>query len=129
MLKHQVRWSRSMRFSRPVGYLGAIVTHGTALALFNLLGHSVTVPSLVLLGVALSLRLAMAWLIGVYWLNDRVLRQYFWLLPLRDLLHFGLWGVGLVGRRVEWRGRLLKIVGDGKIVPVREGVAVESVQW
>ena len=119
MLKHQLRWSRSMRFSRPVGYLGAILTHGIALALLNLLVHGGTVPSLVLLTVTLSIRLALAWLIGVSWLNDRVLQQSFWLLPLRDLLNFGIWCLGLVGRRVEWRGRLLEIVGDGKIVQVR----------
>jgi ceramide glucosyltransferase len=119
MLKHQLRWSRSMRFSRPVGYLGAVLTHGTALALLNLLVHRGAAPSLVLLGVALSLRLSMAWLIGVHWLNDRVLQKSFWLLPLRDLLNFGVWCLGLVGKRVEWRGRLLEIIGDGKIVQVR----------
>ena len=119
MLKHQLRWSRSMRFSRPVGYLGAVLTHGTALALLNLLVHQGAVPSLVLLGMALSIRLGMAWLIGVHWLDDRVLKQSFWLLPLRDLLNFGIWCLGLVGKRVEWRGQLLEIIGDGKIVQVR----------
>jgi len=119
MLKHQLRWSRSMRFSRPVGYLGAVLTHGTALALLNLLVYHGAVPSLVLLGVALSIRLGMAWLIGVHWLDDIVLKKYFWLLPLRDLLNFGIWCLGLVGKRVEWRGRLLEIIGDGKIVQVR----------
>ena len=119
MLKHQLRWSRSMRFSRPVGYLGAVLTHGTALALLNLLVHHGAVPSLVLLGVALSIRLGMAWLIGVHWLDDSVLKKYVWLLPLRDLLNFGIWCLGLVGKRVEWRGQLLEIIGDGKIVPVR----------
>ena len=119
MLKHQLRWSRSMRFSRPVGYLGAVLTHGTALALLNLLVHHGAVPSLALLGVALSIRLGMAWLIGVNWLDDRVLQKSFWLLPLRDLLNFGIWCLGLVGKRVEWRGQLLEIIGDGKIVQVR----------
>src|SRR5215471_3367578 len=119
MLKHQLRWSRSMRFSRPVGYLGAVLTHGTALALLNLLVHYGAIPSLVLLGVALSIRLGMGWLIGVHWLDDRILKKSFWLLPLRDLLNFGVWCLGLVGKRVEWRGRLLEIIGDGKIVQVR----------
>jgi ceramide glucosyltransferase len=119
MLKHQLRWSRSMRFSRPVGYLGAVLTHGTALALLNLLVHNGAVPSLALLGVALSVRLGMAWLIGIHWLDDKVLHKSFWLLPLRDLLNFGIWCLGLVGKRVEWRGRLLEIIGDGKIVQVR----------
>jgi len=119
MLKHQLRWSRSMRFSRPVGYLGAVLTHGTALALLNLLVHHGAVPSLMLLGITLSIRLGMAWLIGVHWLDDSVLKKYFWLLPLRDLLNFGIWCLGLVGKRVEWRGQLLEIIGDGKIVQVR----------
>ena len=108
-----------MRFSRPVGYLGAVLTHGTALALLNFLVHHGAGPSLVLLGVALSIRLGMAWLIGVHWLDDSVLKKYFWLLPLRDLLNFGIWCLGLVGKRVEWRGQLLEIIGDGKIVQVR----------
>ena len=108
-----------MRFSRPVGYLGAVLTHGTALALLNLLVHHGAIPSLMLLGVALSIRLGMAWLIGVHWLDDSVLKKYCWLLPLRDLLNFGIWCLGLVGKRVEWRGRLLEIIADGKIVQVR----------
>src|SRR6185436_1065949 len=35
MLRHQLRWARSTRISRPLGYLGLILTHGTALALLN----------------------------------------------------------------------------------------------
>ena len=119
MLKHQLRWSRARRCARPLGYLGAVLTHGTALALLNLLVYRGGVPSLVLLGVTLSIRLGMAWLIGVHWLDDRVLKKSFWLLLPRDLLNFGIWCLGLVGKRVEWRGRLLEIIGGGKIVQVR----------
>ena len=72
-----------------------------------------------LLAVTLGLRLGMGWLIGVYWLHDKVLQRYFWLLPLCDLLNFGIWCLGLFGRRVEWRGQRLTIGRAGKIVQVR----------
>jgi len=116
MLKHQLRWSRSRRFVRPGGYLGTVLTHGTVLVFLNLLLYHHTGLSQVLLAVTLSIRLSMGWLIGVYWLQDKVLQQYFWLLPLCDLLNFGLWCLGLFGKRVEWRGRRLTIGGGGKIV-------------
>src|SRR5215470_15638750 len=119
MLKHQLRWSRSRRVVRPGGYLGTVLTHGTVLALLTFLLYHGTRMSLVLLAVTLSIRLGMGWLIGVYWLQDKILQHYFWLLPLCDLLNFGLWCLGLFGKRVEWRGRRLTIGGGGKIVQVR----------
>jgi len=119
MLKHQLRWSRSRRFVRPGGYLGTVLTHGTVLAFLTFLLYHGTRMSLVLLAVTLSIRLGMGWLIGVYWLQDKVLQHYFWLLPLCDLLNFGLWCLGLFGKRVEWRGRRLTIGGGGKILQVR----------
>ena len=121
MLKHQVRWSRSTRISRPLGYLGVLLTHGTPLALLTLLASHGARPSLILLGTTLSLRLTMAWLIGIHWLHDRVLQKYFWLLPWRDLLSFGIWCLGLVGKQVEWRGQVFEIVDNGKIMPVYSG--------
>ena len=33
MLRHQVRWARTVRVSRPWGYRGMILTHGVATAL------------------------------------------------------------------------------------------------
>ena len=121
MLKHQVRWSRSTRISRPLGYLGILLTHGTPLALLTLLASHGAMPSLILLGTTLGLRLTMAWLIGIHWLHDRVLQKYFWLLPWRDLLSFGIWCLGLVGKQVEWREQLFEIVDNGKIMPVYSG--------
>ncbi|MDX2041464.1 MAG: glycosyltransferase [Acidobacteriota bacterium] len=37
MLKHQLRWGRSTRISRPLGYRGLILTYGTVTALLALL--------------------------------------------------------------------------------------------
>jgi len=119
MLRHQLRWARSTRISRPMGYLGLILTYGTALALLTIavdLGSSL---SLLLLAATLVVRLAMGWLIGVYWLQDKILKKYFWLLPVRDVLSFLIWCSSWVGRRVEWRGKLFEVKRDGKMIRVR----------
>jgi len=118
MLRHQLRWARSTRISRRMGYLGLILTYGTALALLTIAVDRASSLSLRLLGGTLVVRLAVGWLIGVYWLEDKILKKYFWLLPVRDVLSFLIWCSSWVGRRVEWRGRLFEVKRDGKMIQV-----------
>src|SRR5262249_34900492 len=66
MLRHQLRWARSTRISRPLGYLGLILTYGTALALLNVAVDSGSSFSVLLLAVTLAVRLTMGWMIGVH---------------------------------------------------------------
>jgi ceramide glucosyltransferase len=115
MIKHQMRWARSTRISRPLGYLGLILTYGTAMAVVDVIVTRGSDMSLWLLGTTLAIRMTMAWLIGVHWLKDSILRRNFWLVPIRDLLSFGIWVASWVGRRVEWRGRLFEVARDGKM--------------
>ena len=58
-----------------------------------------------LLGVALALRCAVAFTVGVGILGDRQVLKNSWLIPLRDLIAVGIWAASLAGRRVVWRGR------------------------
>jgi len=118
MIKHQLRWARSTRISRPLGYLGLILTYGTALAVLTVLVCKASSLSLVLLAFTLTTRLIMGWLIGIHWLRDGILKQNFWLLPIRDLLSFVVWCASWIGKRVEWRGRLFEVAGDGKMIQV-----------
>ncbi|HXG91991.1 MAG TPA: bacteriohopanetetrol glucosamine biosynthesis glycosyltransferase HpnI [Blastocatellia bacterium] len=118
MMRHQMRWSRSTRRSRPAGYFGLILTYGTALALLNAGISAASMFSLILLGATLIIRMMMGWMIGVHWLGDKILKKNFLLLPARDVLSFVIWCLSWVGKRVEWRGRTYEIVGDGKIVEV-----------
>jgi ceramide glucosyltransferase len=119
MLRHQLRWARSTRISRPMGYLGLILTYGTALALLTVAVDRASSLSLLLLAATLAVRLVMGWLIGVRWLEDKILKKYFWLLPVRDVLSFLIWCSSWIGRRVEWRGRLFEVERDGKMIRVR----------
>lgn len=118
MMRHQMRWARSTRISRPMGYLGLILTYGTALALLNVAVDRASTFSLILLASTLVIRLMMGWVIGVHWLGDNILKRYFWLVPVRDLLSFLIWCLSWFGKRVEWRGRLFKVERDGKMVMV-----------
>jgi ceramide glucosyltransferase len=67
----------------------------------------------------LGVRWFMAWVIGVHWIKDSILRKNFWLLPVRDLISFLIWLLSLQGRIVEWRGTRFKLVTDGKIVEIK----------
>jgi len=118
MMRHQIRWARSTRISRPMGYLGLILTYGTALALLNVAVDRASAFSLGLLAATLVVRLTMGWLIGVHWLGDKILKKYFWLVPVRDLLSFVIWCLSWVGRRVEWRGQVFEVERDGKMILV-----------
>jgi ceramide glucosyltransferase len=122
MMRHQMRWARSTRISRPMGYLGLLLTYGTALALLNVAVDRASIFSILLLAGTLIIRLTMGWVIGVHWLRDRILKKYFWLVPVRDVLSFLIWCLSWVGKEVEWRGRVFEVARDGKMIQVRSGV-------
>jgi len=117
MLRHHLRWSRTIRACRPAGFLSLLATHATALALLAVLLEHGTLWSVLLPASAVVLQLLAVWVVGVRTLGDRTLRRSLWLLPLRDLLDFGVWWASLLGRRVEWRGSTFTVVDDGKLAP------------
>ena len=118
MLKHQIRWARGIKACRPWGHLGALVTHGTTLALLLAVVSQGSALSMVILGVTLLTRLTVIYSIAIRKLGDRLVRENLWLVPLRDLLGFLIWCLGQVGKTVEWRERIFKLTDDGKMVRV-----------
>ena len=115
MMKHQIRWARGIRACRPWGHLGAIVTHGTALALLLVLVSYASATSLVILTATLLSRLAVVYWVAVRKFGDHLLLKHLWLLPLRDLLGFVFWCLGQVGKHVEWRGKTFRLLKGGKM--------------
>lgn len=118
MMKHQIRWARGIRACRPWGHLGAIVTHGTTLALLLVLASHGSPMSWAILTAALLGRLAVVWVVALRKLGDGPLSKHLWLLPLRDLLGFVFWTLGQVGKKVEWRGKSFKLVKGGKMTEI-----------
>lgn len=115
MMKHQTRWARGIRACRRWGYFGAIMTHGTVLALLLVVASQGSALSFSILAIMLLTRMAMACQVGIRGLGDRLLRQYLWLVPLRDVLGFLVWCLGQVGKTVEWRGKTFTLINDGKM--------------
>jgi ceramide glucosyltransferase len=105
LIEHQLRWGRSTRNSRPVGYAGVLLTFGLAWTLLALaLSHGSRGPW-TFLAVAALVRLAMALVVGRVVLKDRQVIRDMWLIPLRDLIALLVWIGSYAGRTVSWRGQ------------------------
>lgn len=102
--EHQVRWARTIRLVRPASFLGLLFTHGLPLALLAAAVAPAAWIGAAYLVAYLVLRLVMAWVVGVWGLQDAVLRRKLWLVPLRDLLHFAVWLAAFTSNRIKWRG-------------------------
>ena len=120
MLKHQLRWGRSTRISRPWGYPGLLLTYGTATSLLALLAWDFSRFAWWLLAVTIFARCLPAFVVGVIGLKDFVLARYFWLLPVRDLTTFAVWLVSFIGDEIQWRGDLFRVLPDGKLAPAEQ---------
>jgi ceramide glucosyltransferase len=120
MFRHQLRWARSTKFRRPRGHVGLLFTFTTALSLAALAAFPASRPVWLVSGVALILRFAAAWLIGVRGFGDEVLRRYFYLLPARDVLSFVVWVVSFCGNTVVWCGDRYRLAKGGYLVPLKK---------
>jgi ceramide glucosyltransferase len=115
-IHHQTRWMRGSRFVRPSGYLGLIFTYGTVSSALFLLTTGGSLLGWFVLGLTWSVRLLLAWLVGVYYLQDPTAKRLFWLVPLRDFVSFGLWCYSFLGSTVQWRSRQFRLAKGGRLI-------------
>jgi ceramide glucosyltransferase len=114
---HQVRWARTTRLCRPASFVGLLFTHGMP---WVLLAATVVPSTWIAAGYLLAyliLRFVMAWVVGIWGINDDVLRRRFWLIPLRDLFSFAVWLAAFASNRVTWGG-LEYVTKDGKMMEI-----------
>lgn len=114
-LIHRLRWRRSTRRSRPVGYWGEIFANPLPWALLLPLAASGAAWSWAALGACVALRASVALTVGGRVLGDTQRWRRFWLLPLQDGLSLLGWFAGLFGRRIVWRGRAYELSRDGRL--------------
>jgi ceramide glucosyltransferase len=117
MWHHQLRWARAVHSSRPWGYRGLIFTYGTTTALLGLLAWQFGAFAWGLLALTLVLRGLPAVVVGVLGMRDYQLIRWFWLVPVRDLLTFGVWLASFAGKRIHWRGQDYRLLPGGKLAP------------
>jgi ceramide glucosyltransferase len=117
-LKHQTRWMKSTRFSRPAGHFGTALSFSLP---FGLLGCAAAALmgrpwwGLGLLGWSVATRLALAIAVGRGVVGDTSWFGLLVLYPLRDLMGFGFWAASYWGSRFIWRGRVFELLPGGKM--------------
>lgn len=108
--RHQVRWARTIRVSKPGGYVGVPVTFATLWALVAAaLGAWNYAVAL------MAVRMLAATEAGWFVLRSPDVLKLWLLIPIRDLFGMAVWCAGLFGRTVEWRGRRLHLDAEGRI--------------
>jgi ceramide glucosyltransferase len=121
-VEHQLRWNRTIRASRPWGYLGLLFTFALPWSLLVLLCARGAAWSWGLLAAAVLARALCATVVGAVLLKDRQLTRSLWLLPLRDLVGLFLWVGAFAGKSITWRGKRFRLQG-AKLKPYSEDVS------
>jgi ceramide glucosyltransferase len=105
---HRMRWVRSTRRSRPLGYFGQFLTMPLPLALLVCALHPNFWPVLPLTFIVRG--------VSAYVISERVLKaKLSWvLLPVEDLATFFFWIAGFFGSTIVWRGRRYRLHRDGR---------------
>ncbi len=115
--RHQLRWNLSIRYSRPWGHFGLLFSQGLPWAILG----AVLAPSAAIaggyLGAYVLLRSLVAFIVGVWGMQDEAVRRWWRLLPLRDLFAFAVWLVSFFPQRIHWRDREF-YVREKRLVPV-----------
>jgi ceramide glucosyltransferase len=105
---HRLRWTRSTRRSRPLGYLGQIFTMPVPLAALTAVAHPSWWP---IVPAALAVRAAAAYAVSRGVLGVPV---NWGLLFVEDLAGFCFWIAGFFGSTITWRGRRYRLRPDGR---------------
>lgn len=109
--RHQLRWARTIRVSKPAGFLGLPVTFAAFWAVIaSMLGDWNLAVALIVV------RMAMAIVAGWFLMRSRDALRLVWAIPLRDLFGVAVWGAALCGNSVVWRGERLRLDREGRIL-------------
>jgi ceramide glucosyltransferase len=117
-LKHQVRWMKSTRFSRPKGHFGTALTFGLPFGLLGLIaaaamGHPWW--GIALLTWSIATRLALSLAVGKAVVRDQSWFGLLVLYPIRDLMGFCFWAASYGSSKILWRGRTFQLLPGGKM--------------
>jgi ceramide glucosyltransferase len=115
VLSRQLRWTRTMRVSRPGGYLASGITLPFPAAMLALLVAPSLTTGLAAVGLLYAVRLTVCMLFSRQLVKDGLFPRWILLIPLRDMLAFSTWALSFLGNRVEWRGSRFVLKAGGKI--------------
>ena len=114
VFRHELRWARTIRQVDLPGHAGSLVTHPVPLGLIGLILTLGAPVAAAILAIAIVARFLLCAVI------DHAARRRGrlpWLLPLRDMLSFVVFGASFVGQSVEWRGESFHVTAKGDLRP------------
>lgn len=112
LLRHELRWARTIRSITPLDYAASVITYPVAFGLLSALFSGLSWPAIAVLLIVLGLRLIVVRMIDK---SFALARQPLWLVPLRDALSFGLLIASFCGKTVQWRGQAFSLASDGSL--------------
>jgi ceramide glucosyltransferase len=114
--KHQIRWMKSTRFSRPKGHFGTCLTFSVPFGVLGciaaLLAHHPMLGA-ALLAYSVIARVLLAAAVGLLVVQDRHWLRTSLLFPLRDLFGFFYWAASYVSNRIVWRNQIYELAPGG----------------
>ncbi len=125
-MKHQVRWMKSTRFSRPKGHFGTSLTFSLPFGLIGGLAGLLAGNTKLAIGClawSIVTRMVLAVLVGGAALEERAVWRMALLYPLRDFMGFCFWAASYANNKILWRGEVYEL-GLGGLM--RSSVAQED---
>ena len=109
---HELRWARTYRTARPLGYFFSVVTLALPIAILGALVGGPLAAAVLLLGIRLagSVMFSRELELPVTW-------RHLCLVPVRDALSLAVWALSFLGRTVYWAGHRFRVDKDGKLTP------------
>jgi ceramide glucosyltransferase len=114
--QRQVRWAIGVRHANPWAHLGLLLTQALPLSILAAAVCASAPDAAAYLLAYLGTRYLMAFSVGVWALQDPVVRRRWWLVPVRDALAFAIWLTSIPNSHVTWRGRAFE-VREGRLLP------------
>lgn len=115
LIKRQIRWAKCIRVERFGGYIGLIFTQGTTASLLFLFFSGGSQLGWLVLVITWGIRLLLAWLVGIKFMQDKVTQKYLMWLPLRDLVSSAIWLYSFFGNQITWRQKKFTLLPGGKL--------------
>lgn len=118
MWTRRLRWARTFRALRPIGYTGSVITYGIPLAFLFLLSTEFSSIGWGIFGAIFVLRLISALIVAKISTDDPNILRFLPLLPLSDVCCFALFVISFCGNRVMWRGRQFELLPGCRLAAV-----------
>jgi len=113
LIRHELRWARTIRLANPAGFAASVITLPVAMATLGLIISGGAAPALALFALAFGARI---------WFQRRIDQLLdlgpspWWLVPVRDVLTFAMIVASFLGQRVSWRGAEFQVGRDGSLL-------------